>query len=414
MLLVGFAAFCAYLLRNGISAANTTIQQELHLDDEQMGKILAAFGTAYFICQVPGGLLGKVLGSRIGFTIVTAGCAIGNLWSTLVSSLSSLWVARFTMGIFQAGLTPISAKIIKVWMPIKSRGMSSAVIAASMSIGSVVTVAFTGALLEEGMTWQTIFVGFSIVSFIWCVVFLWYFRNRPDSHPGIGNKELSLIQTGRDPNQTSDNFNWQQLIDVLKTPGLTALCVQSFFRAAGYIFFVTWFFAFLEYKYGIDKKQAGLLTSLPLAAVVIGSLTGGYVVDFLYRRTGSRNISRSATAFIALLFSGLFTLGSAWPDSATGLSVMIAIGALFSGAGSPAGWAATVDLGDRNAELAMGVMNMAGSLSGIVLPLLLGSWFKEIRQSDGDWNQIIYLHSAFYFCAAFCWLFVKPDKVRAT
>ena len=93
---------------------------------------------------------------------------------------------------------------------------------------------------------------------------------------------------------------------------------------------------------------------------------------------------------------------------------MIAIGALFSGAGSPAAWAATVDVGDRNAEVAMGVMNMAGSLSGIVLPWLLGSWFKEIRQSDGDWNQIIYLHAAFYFCAAFCWLFVKPDKVVAT
>ena len=414
ILLLGFASLCAYLLRNGIAAANTTIQKELQIDDAQMGTILAAFGTAYFIFQVPGGLLATTFGSRIAFLIVTAGCAIVNIWTTLVTSVKSLWIARFAMGVFQAGLTPISARVLKVWIPIRQRGMSSAVIAASMSVGSVITVAVTGALLNKGISWQAIFVAYSLIGFLWCGLYGWYFRNTPNEHTGVNASEMQIIGEGRDQSHSATQFQWKDLAIVLKTPGLTGLCVQAFFRNAGYMFFVTWFFAFLEYKYGIDKTQAGLLNSLPLFAVVVGSLSGGFIVDLLYRLTNSKNVSRSGTAFFALLLSGGFTLASAWLDTATGLSVMIAIGALFSGAGSPAAWAATVDVGDRNAEVVMGIMNMAGSLAGILLPWLLGAWFKEIRESNGDWDQVIYLHAAFYFAGAFCWLFVKPDKLKST
>ena len=200
------------------------------------------------------------------------------------------------------------------------------------------------------------------------------------------------------------------VVNMLTSLAMWGICVQSFFRAAGYAFFVTWFFAFLEYAYGITKAQAGVLNSLPLIAVVVGSLSGGAIVDGLLRATGSRWLSRTGTAIVALTISGLLTMASAWTSSASQLAIVIAAGALFSGIGSPAAWAATIDIGGRHTAVVMGVMNMAGCLAGVILPTLLGSWFNQIREAGGDWNMVIYLHAAFYFIGALSWLAVNPNR----
>ena len=57
----------------------------------------------------------------------------------------------------------------------------------------------------------------------------------------------------------------------------------------------------------------------------------------------------------------------------------------------------------------MGTMNMAGCLAGVVLPIVLGNWFGEIRQSGSSWDPVIYLHVVFYVCGAVSWLFVDPN-----
>lgn len=287
----------------------------------------------------------------------------------------------------------------------------------------------TGRLLEEAYTWQTIFAGYSIVGIVWSIGFYLYFRTYPREHPSVNEAERRLIEAEAHPDLLSSSDSATQTpqkpaasekdllcegeaiwLRMLMSPGMWGVCVQSFFRAAGYAFFVTWFFAFLEYAYGISKEQAGLLNSLPLIAVVIGSLTGGVIVDRLLKTTGSRWASRTGTAVVALVLSGVLTMASAWTETATQLSVVIALGALFSGIGSPAAWAATIDLGGRHTAVAMGVMNMAGCLAGVVLPSILGEWFQEIRQSGGDWNAVIYLHAGFYFAGAASWLIVNPNR----
>jgi len=64
----------------------------------------------------------------------------------------------------------------------------------------------------------------------------------------------------------------------------------------------------------------------------------------------------------------------------------------------------------EHTAVVMGTMNMAGCVAGVVLPIVLGNWFDTIRHSGGDWNQVIYLHAAFYFVAAAGWLFIYPIR----
>jgi len=416
--LVAFASASAYLTRYCISAANTTIQGDLGFDNAQMGRIMSGFALGYLVFQVPGGWLGNRFGTRWAFACLSLCWSLCSVWSGAAFALRNLWASRFALGAFQAGLTPISAKILSDWIPLKDRGISSAAIGACMSVGGAFALWFTGWLLAQDVGWRPIFHAYSLVGIVWSIGFYWYFRTKPVDHAEVNESELALIRDKEDgdssdspPKDAGDHAVSSGLIlNMLTSLSMWGICIQSFFRAAGYVFFVTWFFAFLEYSYGIDKDEAGLLNSLPLIAIVIGSLLGGVIIDVLLRKTGSKWISRSGTAFVAMIVCAGFTFASTWASSATELSVVIAIGAVFSGIGNPCGWAATIDLGGRNTAVVMGVMNMAGCVAGVALPAILGSWFDQLLETGGDWNQVIYLHAAFYVLAAVSWLIVDPSR----
>ena len=444
--MVAFAAASAYLTRYCISAANTTIQKDLGFSDAQIGQLMSAFALGYLLCQIPSGWLGNRLGTRLAFPFLSLLWSLCNVGSAVGSALNVLLVSRFSLGVFQAGLVPISAKILSDWMPLSVRGFSSASITASMSIGGVFAMWLTGRLLDQGYGWRMIFATYSTVGIGWAIGFYWYFRTLPRDHKGVNAAELRLIDDAdasdedaiagtesevarsEDEAQATQRQNLYTapasatgrkvplkssellLTKLLTSVAMWGICVQEFFSAAGYVFFVTWFFAFLEYAYGINKAQAGMLNSLPLVAVVVGSLSGGVIVDWLMMTTGSRSLSRKGIAIVALTLSGSLTLASAWTSSATQFSVIIAFGALFSGIAKPAMWAATIDIGGRHTAVVMGAVNMAGCLAGVILPILLGSWFSQIRDTGGDWNLVIYLHAAFYFVGALSWLAVNPNR----
>ncbi len=456
--LVAFASASAYLTRHCISAANTTIQDDLGFSPQQMGLMMSAFALGYLFFQIPGGWLGNRFGTRFAFAFISVIWSLCNVWTAAVTgqapavavrmaeALASLraiqifgfsplsflpvipaetipmFSSRCSLGVFQAGLAPLSAKILKDWIPIRHWGKSSALIGASMSLGGASTLALTGWLLAHDYHWRSIFNVYSLVGIVWAVAFYWFFRTFPEEHKKVNRAELHLIREENLAAQSSDKNldgavkelaptlrGLDLFVSMICSLSLWGLCVQSFCRAAGYAFFVTWFFAFLEYVYGIGKAEAGLLNSLPLLAVVIGTTSGGVIVDQLLRRTNSKWISRSATAFVSLLICGLLTMASAWTSSATELAIVIAIGALFSGVGGPAAWAATMDIGGRHTALFVGAMNMAGCVAGVILPTLLGGWFGRLRETGGDWDLVIYLHAAFYFAGALAWLLVNPN-----
>ena len=425
--IVAFASGSAYLTRYCISAANTTIQHDLGFSDPQMGQLMGAFGLGYFLCQVPGGWLGNRVGTRFAFAFLSVAWSLSNVCTAISSLFNVLWASRLSLGMFQAGLVPLSAKVLKDWIPIRSRGLSSALITASMSIGGASTMWLTGWLLKCDFAWRAIFAAYSLVGIVWASGFSWYFRTLPEEHQSVNAGELALIresdqskhakrnstvieQVGAEDARLQATSRGAIALHMLRSPEMWGLCIQSFFRAAGYMFFVTWFFAYLEYVYGIDKAEAGMLNSLPLLAVVVGSILGGVIVDWLLRATGSKSVSRSGTAFISLIVCGLFTMASAWTSSATELSVVIAVGALFSGIAGPAAWAATIDIGGRQTAVVMGTMNMAGGLAAVILPIVLGNWFEQIRETNGRWDQVIYLHAAFYFAGAVSWIVVNPNR----
>ena len=300
---LALCASSAYLTRVCLSPATTTIQAEFRLDSQEMGLILSAFSLGYMWFQVPGGWLGNWLGARVVLSALSILWSLCVVWSSQSATPDSLYWSRVVYGVVQAGLVPCAAKVLGDWFPGRRRGMASAVLTSCMSLGAACANGLASELLPW-VGWRSMFLIFSTVGVGWSVVFFFWFRNRPQDHTWTNLAERNLIAQGNTQVESRRASGATRLglvaLAMLTSSSLWMNCCQSYFRAFGYEFFVTWFPAFLEKGRGVTLTNSTLMTMLPLLSVVAGSLVGGMLIDVLLVKTNSKWISRSLTAAVAL------------------------------------------------------------------------------------------------------------------
>jgi MFS family permease len=434
---IATGAISLYLTRHVLAVTQTDIQDDLGVGSAELGAVMSMFSLGYLLFQVPGGWFGNRVGSRRGLT------TLGILWSLLTlatafcHALMPLTVVRFLFGAVQAGYVPITARIIKDWFPEKEVGMASAFVGVSMSVGGALAMDVTGRLTGS-FDWRVIFQIYSIVGLFWAIAFATLFRSTPADHRGTNEAERDLIQSKartRTEDQLPPHAGGHNLITTVVFVSLVAICLQSFFRAAGYNFFVTFFPEYLMEHYGISKEDAGIYSKWPLLGVVVGGLVGGVLVDLIYRRTQNKWLSRSLISAIALFTTAAFTFVAFYASSVTGFIWLIGIGAACSGVGSPAAWAAMIDIGGRKVALVAGFVNMIGCFSGVLVTPVLGG-MMDILKDDlvtktvtfgvptttlsldfelsnrvvTDWSQVVWMHAVFYLAGGLLWLMVRPSK----
>lgn len=407
---LAFAATCAYLSRVCLSTANTTIQREFGFSSEAMGQILAAFSAGYFWFQIPGGALGNRWGCRLVLPLLSVWWSASALWTAFAGGLAGLWASRAMSGIAQAGIVPVSAVAITHWFPQRERGVASSAIATCMTAGAVIATSLT-ALLLPLVGWRWVFGIYAAVGFVWSALFYLGFRDRPEDHPAVSAGELDLIRSDAAPSGIRGKTGpWELWRALLSSPGMWLLSLQAFCRAFGAAFFITWFPAYLEKGRGVKLADAGLLSTLPLIGTLVGNAAGGFIVDRLLVATGRRWLSRCGTSALALLLCGASLYAASLIRNPAAAVVVIALGSACFGCGSPAAWAAAMDIAGGQTSLVMAIQNMTGNLGALVCPMLLGVLIGRIERTGGDWNWVLYVFVGIYLLGALFWLGLDPHR----
>src|SRR6187399_2442928 len=128
------AAVLAYITRNAISVAESTVRADLHLTKEQSGWLMSLFFWSYALCQIPSASVAQRLGMRRALPL------FGLLWSLAsagmaVGSFAILLIMRLCMGVSQAGLVPVGLNILSRWFPRGNQGFAAGWFGACMSTG---------------------------------------------------------------------------------------------------------------------------------------------------------------------------------------------------------------------------------------------------------------------------------------
>ena len=396
---VGFAlslAILSYIQRVAISQAAGPIATDLHLDKQQLGGVLGAFGLAYALFEIPMGLYGDKHGVRRVLSQVVLAWSFFTALTGAAWNLASLWVIRFLFGAGEAGCFPNLTRMLSQWLPRGERVRAQALMWACTRWGGAITppLALLGITL---FGWRLSFVAFALLGVVWCVWFRARFRENPADHPGVNPAELELLRESH-ALVTQHEGSW---LAVLLQPQVLLLMCQYFCWSYVWYFFVTWLPTYLAEAQGQSAAATAGYAILPLLFGGFGSLVSGLLPLRLPRRWVAVGCYLAVLVLLLIL------------PKAGGVGPTIAIMAAISFIGDvtvPISWNACVEIGKRYTATVAAAMNMFANFSGFVAPFVGGYILKH---HDNDWTMVLHVMAAFAAIGAVLWLFIDPTGERA-
>lgn len=400
------SAALAYLTRNAVGVAESTIREDLGLSYQQSGWFMAAFFWTYAVFQVPTGWLAHRYGTKSALTGFALLGSFAALVTGIAPGLGVLVIAQMLLGVAQAGTFPASCNSISHWIPMARRSIACGILATGMQLGAILAGKLTGELIEP-IGWRWVFILYAVPGFIWAAWFWLRFRNTPSQDASVNESELQLIQSGRETSSieaaSHEPTPW---VSIATNPTIWFLCGQQMCRAAGYMFFASWFPTFLQKTRGVSVEDSGSLQALVFAGTLAGSLSGGWLVDQIWRRTANLRLSRSGIGGLALLGCALLILAAWFVQDVTLAVVLLTLGAFCAALAGPCAISATIDIGGNHVPQVFGLVNMAGNLAAAACPILVGALF----QWTAAWHLVLLLFAGVYLAGAMSWIFVNPGR----
>lgn len=395
VLAIGLAVL-SYVQRVAISQAAGPISHDLGLAKEQMGLVFGAFALAYALFEIPMGLLGDRLGVRRVLTQIVLAWSVCTALTGAAWNVASMCVIRFLFGAGEAGCFPNLTRMLSAWLPARERVTGQALMWAFARWGGAITppLAF---LCIQLFGWRLAFVHFAGLGFVWCAVFLFWFRDDPAQHRRVNAAELEMLEESRVLTSHRAGHHW---LSVLLTRQVVVLGLQYFCFSYVWYFYITWLPTYLREGRGQSPARAAVLATLPLLFGGLGSLVAGLAPKRLPRRA----IACSGFFATAILLLAITRIDSVLPAM-----LAMALASFASDLTMPISWDACVEIGGPYTATVAASMNMLGNLGGFFAPVIGG---VILARSGGNWNILIDTMAAAATISAVCWLYLKPESAR--
>lgn len=412
--LLFLAATINYIDRQVIGILKPTLVKEFGWSDERIyAAIVFTFQFAYAIGLLLAGRVIDRIGIRRGFMVAVVVWSVAavahaaadlfpglkvptlNLDATtgfsivfLSGAAAGLAVARFALGIGEAGNFPAAIKTVAEWFPRKERALATGIFNSGTNVGALLTpIAVPWITLHWGWKWA--FIATGLTGFIWVVWWLWIYR-APEQHPRLSPAELTYIRS--DPVESATPVAWRKLFPHRQT---WAFALGKFMTDPIWWLYLFWIPDFLNRNHGLDLKSIGLPLVVIYLVADVGSIGGGWISSALIKRGWTVNAARKT----AMLICAVSVVPIMFAARTSNLWVAVALVSLAAAAHQ--GWSAnlftlTSDMFPRKAVgSVVGIGGMAGAIGGMFIALLVG----EILQRTGNYVIIFIIAGSAYLIA---------------
>src|SRR5256885_4527156 len=110
-----------YMDRQVLGVLKTTLQHDLGWNEIDYSNLVFAFQAAYAVGMVAMGRFIDRVGTRAGFSLAMIFWSLASMGHAVCNSLASFLVARFSLGLGEAGNFPASLKTVAEWFPKRER-----------------------------------------------------------------------------------------------------------------------------------------------------------------------------------------------------------------------------------------------------------------------------------------------------
>ncbi|KAL5388983.1 hypothetical protein DPSP01_002687 [Paraphaeosphaeria sporulosa] len=369
----------------------TNIMNQLGMTSNEYNLVTTLYYIPYIVAEAPSNLLIKrLLPSRWQSRImVTWGIALS--CHAAVTNKEGLYVARFFLGLFEAGLFPGVILQMCYWYRPDEMSVRLLYFYILGNLSGVVSglLAFAFSHLDgaHGLSgWQWIFLVEGIITIAFGVAIYFIFPDFPPQAKWLTDDEKAFIQArlpGNAPQAAEMNFNWREIVESLKDIRLwlfTLIWALFTIGNSGVRFYQPTVIADLGYT---DVASAQLL-NLPISifSIIVIGITGAFADN------GKLPRPLYPLAFLCIILACYGTL-YAYPNSG-GVYAATLIGNGLTSAWYPMMWPWRVQTTSKatGSAFSIGFVNSYGQIGGAIGPHLFQSKYAPHYGTEQDTRRL--------------------------
>jgi MFS family permease len=399
LLLLSLMYLIFYVDRVNISTAAPLIKHDLGLSNTALGFAFSAFAYPYAVFQLIGGWLGDRFGPRwtlgVSGLIVCASTAL----TGAVGGLTALVLVRLSLGFGEGAAFPTATRAMSAWLPASRWGFAQGVTHSASRIGNALTPPLIAWLITI-LSWRGSFVVLGAASLIWMMVWVWFFRDDPRTHPHITAAELEDVGPGG-ASAPRPRVPWLSL--ARRVLPVTAV---DFCYGWTLWLFLSWIPSFFFHNFHLDLAHSALFSSGVFLSGVVGDTLGGIVSDRILRRTGNLRRARCWVISGGLFGGFLFMIPVVLVHDLAIVAMCLSAAFFCVELVVAPIWAVPMDIAPPYAGSASGIMNFGFGLAGIISPFVFG----YVIDVTGSWSVPFIASLALLLVGAALALRLRPDQ----
>lgn len=352
--LLVLSLFINYIDRGILSIAAPTIERELGLSNDQLGKLLSAFFWSYALLQMFG-IAGwftdrfpVTLVLAVGFFIWSASTALTGIMPTF----EGLFLARLLLGAGESVAYPCYSKILAKFYPEDQRGLANGLLDASTKLGPSLASLIGILILSFG--WRHLFVALGVGGLLWLIP--WMMLRPRDSFTYTDEEKASA----------------PTLMTILSRRSAWGSFLGHFCANYYWFFLLTWLPSYLKKERAFSDTNMAIMSATAYAIIAATTIVTGYIADRWIRNGMTVTRSRKTMTVTGLTLSTVILPMAIVEDS---LWAMILLGIACMGFGifASSHWAITQTLaGPHAAGRWTSLQNGFANIAGIAAPWFTG------------------------------------------
>ena len=393
-----------YIDRQVIGILKPMLQGLYGWSEIDYGDLVFTFQLAYAIGFLFAGRLMDRFGTKKGYALaltVWSIAAIATAWApsygaTMAgvlavfglkysASVAGFLLARFVLGLGEAGNFPAAIKTVAEWFPRRERALATGIFNAGTNVGAIITPLVVP-FVTVRFGWEWAFIGTGAAGLGWLVVW-WLMYHQPDEHPRVTPAEVAYVRS--DPPESTVKVPWLTLIPHRQT---WAFAIGKLMTDPIWWLYLFWMPDFFSRNYGLSLLELGPPIIVIYLVADVGSIGGGWLSSSLIRRGWSVNGARKT----AMLICALAVVPIVFASRVTSMWEAVALVSLAASAHQ--GWSAnlftlTSDMFPRQAVgSVVGLGGFAGAVGGMMIAKLTG----YILQTTGSYMPVFIIAGTTY------------------
>lgn len=378
---LGLLYLVAYIDRNNAGFAKLEMTAALQITEAAFGFAAGIFFIGYLLFEVPSNLLLERFGARKWIARIMISWGIVAALTAFVQDATQFAIARFVLGIAEAGFFPGVLLYLTLWFPRQYRTQVLAVFVLSNPIANAVAAPLSGWMLElHGLWgldgWQLVFLLQGVPAVLLAFVVFFWLPDRPQDARWLDATEQSWITDtlAAETAATEQKHGRLRLREVFSNGRLWTLIVLFFGVVFGAYGLGMWLPTIVKSMGDFSNSTTGWLVALPNLCAALVMLPW----ERAARKQGNIPLQIGITLTITALSLMAAVAAQDTPILAL-IALCVGMSALFST--TPLFWSLPpMVLTGTAAAAGLAFINSVGNLAGFAGPYAIG-WISETTGS---------------------------------